>query len=374
MHLAFRDRARSGSSLAAPAARQAADDRVDPAAPIRRARSLDGRRHASSLAPTRSARWSENSSAAAAADRAACSLTTGRPVPSSTRRRAPRAVRACGRSAFPLVGRLGRRAHHAREHARPDAVDVGPGTQLLLLPVQLGGREARRVHREQLRRVLREGLPRRAEIEQHRRAVQAQVDVGRLQVQVEHPVGVHLAQPVRHLGEHPPHVALGDHDLAVAAAVPEDDLLQASSLLVGHHQVDGLVGAEEIHHAHHVRVQDPRERPPLLEEALQAVAVGGEVVRRDHRRELALLAAHQRAGQVLLDGEALAAGILGEIDDGEPAAGDLSYNTVPADLEAVRQRCVRLGTHACRRRSSVAARARGRAFAPRAPLEPEPQE
>ncbi len=69
-----------------------------------------------------------------------------------------------------LVGRLRRRPHHARIHAGTQPVDVRPRPQLLVLLVKLRRGKARRVHGKELRRVLRERLPGRPEVEQHRHA------------------------------------------------------------------------------------------------------------------------------------------------------------------------------------------------------------
>ena len=250
-----------------------------------------------------------------------------------------------------LVGRLRRRARHAREHARADAVDVGPGAELLVLAIELRRREARRVHRKELRTVLRERLASRPEVEQHRRAVHAQVDVGRLEVEVKHPVGVHLAQPVHDLVEHASHVSHREHlapvahRARVAAAVVQDQFLQAAAFLVVHHQVDGVVGAKKVHDPHHVRVDDACQRAALLEEALQAVAVGGGVLGGHRRREFARAASHERAGQVFLDRETPPLGIEREVDDREATARNLSCDTIAPDLEVVGKRCVGLRSH-----------------------------
>ena len=81
-------------------------------------------------------------------------------------------------------------------------------------------------------------------------------------------------------------------------AVPLDVELQRAAAHVLHHHVAGLVGAEEILHAHHVRVRDHRERAALLEEALQAVAEDGQVglVGELHLDRLRCAAAATRAG------------------------------------------------------------------------------
>jgi hypothetical protein len=140
---------------------------------------------------------------------------------------------------------------------------------------------------------------------------------------VQQPVGVDLAQTVHHQMKDPPDVPFGNHHLGLAAAPAQDQLLERAALLEGHHHVDGFVGPEEIHHAHDVRVQDARQRPPFFEEALQAVAIGVQVLRRDHGHEFAGLALDQGAGQVFLDGVLSALGILRQVDNGKSTAGDL---------------------------------------------------
>src|SRR5690606_36008934 len=71
----------------------------------------------------------------------------------------------------------------------------------------------------------------------------------------------------------------------------------------------------------------------------------GDVLVLDRRDELALLALDERARKVLLDGELLAAGILGQIDDREPAAGDAPYDTIATDLQPIGQRGIGLRSH-----------------------------
>ena len=153
-----------------------------------------------------------------------------------------------------------------------------------------GGAKPGRVHRVQAHAPPRQRLARGAEIDQHRRAVVADVDVGRLDVQVQQLVRVHFAQPVQQLREH-----VADEVLLDRAAARLDVLLQRAAALVAHHQVDGLVGAEEIQHPHHVGVRQARERAAFLEEALHAVAEGREVLVGDRRQRVALACA-ARAG------------------------------------------------------------------------------
>ena len=99
-----------------------------------------------------------------------------------------------------------------------------------------------RVHRRQLQAVHGERLARGAEIDEHRSAVVAHVDVARLDVQVQQLVGMHFAQAVQQLREGVAHPVLLD-----GAGLLVDVLLQRAAALVAHHQVHRVVGAEKIY-------------------------------------------------------------------------------------------------------------------------------
>ena len=134
-------------------------------------------------------------------------------------------------------------------HGRAYAVDVGPGTELILRLVLLRRGETRRVGRTQRRRIVLQGLARRAEIQQHRIAVHAQVDVGRLDVEMQEALRMDFAQAVEQAREHH-----ADELLADIAAVLHHMLAQGAAAFVLHHHVDGRIGAEKIEHAHHIRM------------------------------------------------------------------------------------------------------------------------
>jgi hypothetical protein len=251
----------------AQAAEQAAQAFRAACRPLRRlGAAAAGRRPAAPSAP-------RTGFAGAPADRAPGTSAPSRPAPANTASslREQRGHLVLG---LALVGRLRRRAGHAGVHRRADAVDVGPRPERRALGVQLGRREARRVHRRQLRHIGLDGLARGAEVEQDRRAVGAQVDIGRLQVEVQQLVGMHLAQAAADTCVK----IVADEALRQQAACPwpgaagADVLLQRVAGLVGHHHVHGVVGAEEVQHAHHVRMGDAGQRPALLEKALQADA------------------------------------------------------------------------------------------------------
>jgi hypothetical protein len=88
------------------------------------------------------------------------------------------------------------------EHRGADAVDVGPRPQRRRLGIQLGRRKAGRVHRREFWAVAIYRLAGGAKVEQHRRAVAAQIDIGRFQVQVQQLIGVDFAQSLERLGEY----------------------------------------------------------------------------------------------------------------------------------------------------------------------------
>src|SRR6266540_698950 len=67
----------------------------------------------------------------------------------------------------PGVRGLRRKSGKAGEHARADAVHVGPGPQPVWLAILLRSGEAGCVHRRELRTRIGQCLPRRAEVEQH---------------------------------------------------------------------------------------------------------------------------------------------------------------------------------------------------------------
>src|SRR5665213_2020885 len=230
------------------------------------------------------------------------------------------------------VGCLRRERRETREHAGARTVDVGPRAEALRVAVLLGCGEARRVHRRELRARVGERLPCRAEVEQHRRAIGAQVDVGRLDVEVQELVRVHFAQAVEQMHEHVAHEALGHLVLAHL-----DLLLQRAPALVAHHHVHRLVGAEEIEHAHDVRMVDLGERAALLEETLHPVAERREILGGARAHDVALGAQHQRRRQVFLDGHRRAGLVERTVDDRKPTAADLPVDPVVEQLVAGRK-------------------------------------
>ena len=214
----------------------------------------------------------------------------------------------------PQIGSLRCHARQTRKHGRADRINIGPGAKRIAIFVLLGRSEPGRVHRVELGRIFNQGLARRAKIEQHRNAVIADINIGRLDIQMQQLVGMHLAQAVHKLHEH-----VADKVFLDFAAALDDVLLQAAPALVLHHHVNGFVGAEKIDHAHHVRMRDARQRAALLEKTLKAVTEQVLVLWRNGRHDLAIAAQRQAGRQVFLDRDRATIFIVGQIDDRKPA-------------------------------------------------------
>src|SRR6266853_2020516 len=249
----------------------------------------------------------------------------------------------CGDIAVTLgavVGRLGRGAGDAGENACADGVAIAPGPEQVAVLVLLGRREAGRIHRVQARTLLGERLAGGAEVDQHGRAVVADIDVGRLDVQMKELVRVHLPQPVQQQREH-----VADESFLDRSAPRADVFLQRAPAFVAHHHIDGLVRAKEIQHPHHVRMRQSRERAAFLEEAAHAVAKRREVFLRNRGQRVALFPQRELAREVFLDRDRLVVLVVGEIDDGKTPAGEHARDAVVFELIAVRQRLIDLLWH-----------------------------
>jgi len=92
-----------------------------------------------------------------------------------------------------------------------------------------------------------------------------------------------------------------DPGLLQRAAAPANVIVQCAAALVAHHEIDRLVGAKEIEHAHDIGMRQAGERTAFLEEGFHADAEGRQVLLRDARIRLAVRAQGERRGQVLLD-------------------------------------------------------------------------
>ena len=228
------------------------------------------------------------------------------------------------------VGRLRRERREAREHRRAGAVDVGPRARAGRARGTARARRSRACTSARASGRLLVSVWRAApKSSSTGAAVGAQVDVRRLDVEVQQLVRVHLAQAVQQMHEHVPDEALGHLVLAHL-----DLLLQRAAALVAHHHVHRLVRAEEVQHAHDVRVVDLRERAAFLEEALHAVAERRQVLGRRGAHDVALGAQHQRGRQVLLDRDRRAGLVERAVDDRKAAAADLPVDPVVQQLVA----------------------------------------
>jgi hypothetical protein len=159
----------------------------------------------------------------------------------------------------------------------------------------------------------------------------AQINVRRLEVEMQQLVRVHFAQAVEHAGEHAAHEALGNVTLVFL-----DELLQRPAMLVLHDHVNRVVGAKKIQHANHVGMRQAGQGAAFLEEALHAVAEGTEVFGGNDRVDFTARAQGQTVRQVFLDGNLAAGGVGGQIDNGKAAKRKLAVYCVLFQQVAVR--------------------------------------
>ena len=124
-----------------------------------------------------------------------------------------------------------------------------------------------------------------------------------------------------------------------------DMLLQRAAALVAHDEVDRIVGAEEVEHAHDVGVRKVRERAAFLEKALHPVAEGGGVLLRDVGVERAVGAQRERRRQVLLDRDRRVVFVVREVDERKAAVREHPQHAVVLELGPFGQRQVGLLGH-----------------------------
>jgi len=115
--------------------------------------------------------------------------------------------------------------------------------------------------------------------------------------------------------------------------------------LVAHHQVDGLVGAEDVAHAHDVRMLQARDGARLLEEQLHPRAEHGEVSLGDLRLRRAVHAQRERRRQVLLDRDRLVLLVVREVDERKAAGREHAHDAVVLEPRAFGERLVGLRGH-----------------------------
>ena len=232
------------------------------------------------------------------------------------------------------IGRTGSR--HRAVKGRAQGIDVGPRPLLFLSRrgriVLLEGCIARRHQRRQRSCRDADGLPRGAEIQQHRGAALTQVNVVGLDVAMDEAGLVHDLQAVQQR-----------HDQRAQLGFTGDfsglkKLLQAFSAFVLHHHVGGAVGFEHAHHTHHVGMAEFRQGAGLGNEAIEPPAVGIAVILGDRVHVAVVAAGSELHGKEFFDGDALVEiRIQGQISDPEAALADHRTDHIPVQLVATWQ-------------------------------------
>lgn len=179
-------------------------------------------------------------------------------------------------------------------------------------------------------------LPRCAEIDQYRRGIVAQIEVGRLDVEMQQLVGMHFAQAGEHAGENAAHELFPE-----AAVVFADQLVQRATFFVAHHQINRIVGTQEIEYAHDVRMVQTRQCNTFLVERHHAALVGRTIFR-PHLRQQADAALCERLRQIFLDRHPLALRVARQIDNRKPPRRQLAFEDIAVDDMTGRQRKVGL--------------------------------
>ena len=222
---------------------------------------------------------------------------------------------------------------------RTQRVDVRPRTLLPLLRILLHRRIPRRQDRRHRSALRHHRLPRRPEIQQHRRAVLiAQHDVPRLDVPVHHPGAVHLLQTVQQRQQNAPHFRLRQR-LPIL-----QPLRKRLPLHILHRDVAGAVGAEEAVDLHDAAVPEARQHPRLLKEAVQAPLEDILVGLRPRRHRQAALADGAVRGQVFLDGDRdVEFGVPAQVGDAEAAGAEEAAQFELLQLRPFRERLTMYG-------------------------------
>ena len=187
---------------------------------------------------------------------------------------------------------------------------------------------------------------RRAEVDEHRRAVRAQHDVVGSDVAVQEVGGMNDLKGVEQGHDQPV-------ELGLPRGAPEllEPGLEAAPVLEVQHHVAGVVGAEVAMHPDDVGMIEARQRLRLLDEAIEApLVVCGGVAGARHRAVVAT--GGEIGGKVLLDGdEAVERLLVRKVGDAEAADAQDAPDAIVADeLGPIRQgkqtcRWRRLGFH-----------------------------
>ncbi len=250
-------------------------------------------------------------------------------------------------AALNLVGVVLDRARRRRRRRRAvqqvvddgaESIEIGPRplAQLRHFRVLLDRRVARLEDGGQRLRAVADDATRRAEVEQHRRAVVRQQDV------VGRDVAVVDAFAVQQLerGEDRRDDA-ADPGLVGRVGHAPAGIAQGDALEVGHHHVGGGVVFPETVDLDQRRMVEAGEQPRFVDERAQADRVGlGEGARAD--RDLRPRAARRQRGRhVFLERHlALERMVVGKVDDAEAADAENPQDLELAEAGAGRQRVV----------------------------------
>src|SRR5690606_25251553 len=139
-------------------------------------------------------------------------------------------------------------------HGGTYAVDIAPWAQRVAIGVLLGRSKAGGITGRQPGLNFRKRLPGRAKIQQYRRTVEPDIDIGGLDVQMQQLLGMDFAQAIEQFTENAQHEIFRNR-----LGLAQDVVLQRFAALIVHDHVDGIVGAEEIQHAYDVLVIDVGE-------------------------------------------------------------------------------------------------------------------
>lgn len=157
---------------------------------------------------------------------------------------------------------------------------------------------------------------------------------------MEQLVRMHFAQAVEHLGKHVANEILGNHQATFL-----DEFLQRAAMLILHHHVDRIVGAEKIQHANHVGMGQLRQGPTFFKKTLHAITECRHVFLGNRRLDFAFRPQGQAVWQILLDRDELVLFVGGQIDDRKPAQRKLMLDAVFIELESGRKGVVCLLRH-----------------------------
>ena len=182
---------------------------------------------------------------------------------------------------------------------RAQAVDVGPGALLQHAVVLLDGGEAGLDdHRQRLRGVAH-GLPRGAEVQQHRHAGVQHHDVVGRDVAVVAVVGVQQLQRVEDGRQHVLEPGLAGHQPGLGLA----QRAQGAALAQLHGHVGGTVLLPEAVDADQRRVVELRQQARLVQKAVQPARQGGLHLRLARDHAAVGRARGECTGHVFLDGD-----------------------------------------------------------------------